>query len=116
MSHISSTEFEGKKVIVIGGSAGIGRQAAIDVMNSGGSAVVVGRDEQRVRDTVATLQSSGDAKGVTAELSDRSAVANLRHCAHGRCRRQRNGLIEKNSRAYRLGSHLSWRPLMTGHK
>ena len=32
-------------------------QAAIDVMNSGGSAVVVGRDEQRVRDTVETLQS-----------------------------------------------------------
>jgi NAD(P)-dependent dehydrogenase (short-subunit alcohol dehydrogenase family) len=77
MSHISSTEFEGKKVIVIGGSAGIGRQAAIDVVNSGGSAVVVGRDEQRVRDTVATLQSSGDAKGVTAELADRSAVGNL---------------------------------------
>jgi NAD(P)-dependent dehydrogenase (short-subunit alcohol dehydrogenase family) len=47
-----SAEFDGKKVIVIGGSAGMGRQAAIDVVSAGGSAVIVGRDSDRVADTV----------------------------------------------------------------
>jgi hypothetical protein len=31
--------FEAKKVIVVGGSAGIGRQAAVDVVDHGGSAL-----------------------------------------------------------------------------
>lgn len=33
---------EGKKVVVVGGSAGIGRRVAADVVDHGGSAVVVG--------------------------------------------------------------------------
>jgi NAD(P)-dependent dehydrogenase (short-subunit alcohol dehydrogenase family) len=35
--------FENKKVIVIGGSDGMGRQVAIDVVEHGGSAVIIGR-------------------------------------------------------------------------
>jgi len=72
-----SAEFNGKKVIVIGGSAGMGRQAAIDVVQGGGGAVVVGRDGERVADTVATLSTTGKAYGLTAELTDRGAVAVL---------------------------------------
>ena len=70
-------EFDGKKIIVIGGSAGMGRQAAIDVVQGGGSAVVVGRDSERVADTVSTLSSVGKAWGLTSELTERSAVAVL---------------------------------------
>ena len=51
--------FEAKKVIVVGGSAGIGRQAAVDVVDHGGSAVIVGRSKARVDDTVAELASRG---------------------------------------------------------
>jgi NAD(P)-dependent dehydrogenase (short-subunit alcohol dehydrogenase family) len=47
--------FEAKKVIVVGGSAGIGRQAAVDVVDHGRSAVIVGRSKARVDDTVAEL-------------------------------------------------------------
>ena len=72
-----SAGFDGKKVIVIGGSAGMGRQAAIDVVSAGGSAVIVGRDSDRVADTVSTLSGTGKAYGVTAELTDRAAVAVL---------------------------------------
>ncbi|HUO38786.1 MAG TPA: SDR family NAD(P)-dependent oxidoreductase, partial [Mycobacterium sp.] len=54
--------FEAKKVVVVGGSAGIGRQAAVDVVDHGGSAVIVGRSKARVDDTVAELMSrSGEA-------------------------------------------------------
>ena len=72
-----STGFNGKKVIVIGGSAGMGRQAAIDIVSAGGSAVIVGRDSDRVAETVSTLGATGKAYGVTAELTDRAAVADL---------------------------------------
>ncbi len=41
-------EFNGKKVIVVGGSAGMGRQVALDVVDGGGSAVIVGRSKDPV--------------------------------------------------------------------
>jgi NAD(P)-dependent dehydrogenase (short-subunit alcohol dehydrogenase family) len=70
--------FEAKKVIVVGGSAGIGRQVAIDVIDHGGSAVIVGRSQARVDGTVAELTSGrGEAWGIAAELTDRAAVADV---------------------------------------
>src|ERR1700759_3159907 len=70
--------FEAKKVIVVGGSAGMGRQVAIDVVEHGGSAVIVGRSKDRVDETVTELTGGGgQAWGITAELTDRSAVADV---------------------------------------
>jgi NAD(P)-dependent dehydrogenase (short-subunit alcohol dehydrogenase family) len=71
--------FEGKKVIVVGGSAGMGRQVAIDVVDHGGSAVVIGNSKGRVDDTVAELTDRrGQAWGIAADLTDRAAVADVR--------------------------------------
>ena len=47
--------FEGRKLIAVGGSSGMGRQSAEDVVAAGGSAVVIGRDQDRVDDTVNSL-------------------------------------------------------------
>ena len=70
--------FNSKKVIVVGGSSGMGRQVAVDVVRHGGSAVIVGRSKERVDDTVTELTGEdGQAWGVTAELTDRSAVADV---------------------------------------
>jgi NAD(P)-dependent dehydrogenase (short-subunit alcohol dehydrogenase family) len=70
--------FDDKKVIVIGGSAGMGRQVAADVVEHGGSAVIIGRSKDRVDDVVAELTSrQGQAWGIAAELTDRSAVSEL---------------------------------------
>jgi NAD(P)-dependent dehydrogenase (short-subunit alcohol dehydrogenase family) len=72
------TEFEGKKIVVVGGSAGMGRQVALDVMDRGGSAVIIGRSKSRVDDTVAELADrQGQAWGIAAELTDRDAVADV---------------------------------------
>ncbi|OBB80343.1 hypothetical protein A5760_19870 [Mycobacterium colombiense] len=67
-----SAEFGGKKIVVVGGSAGIGRQAALAVIDHGGSAVIIGRSKGRVDDTV-------------AELTDRRGQAwgQLDHCYDG---------------------------------
>src|SRR6201986_882363 len=70
--------FDSKKVIVVGGSAGMGRQVAVDIVRHGGSAVIVGRSKDRVDETVTELTSEGgQASGITAELTDRSAVADV---------------------------------------
>ncbi|WP_051465130.1 SDR family NAD(P)-dependent oxidoreductase [Mycobacterium genavense] len=56
----------------------MGQQVAADLVRHGGSAVIVGRSKGRVDDTVAELTAGGgQAWGITAELTDRSAVADV---------------------------------------
>jgi len=70
--------FEAKKVVVDGGSAGMGRQVAVDVVDHGGSAVIIGHSKSRVDDTVAELMSRGGrAWGIAADLADRAVVADV---------------------------------------
>ena len=74
----TNMHFAAKKVIVVGGSAGMGRQVAIDIVDHGGSAVIVGRSKARVDDTVAELKGRrGEAWGIAADLADRAAVADV---------------------------------------
>jgi NAD(P)-dependent dehydrogenase (short-subunit alcohol dehydrogenase family) len=73
-----SGRFEGRKLIAVGGSSGMGRENAADVVAEGGSAVIVGRDKGRVDETVAELRTKGDATGITADLADRAQVEDLR--------------------------------------
>ena len=70
--------FTGHKLVAIGGSSGMGRDSAADVVAGGGSAVIVGRDQARVDETVATLSKDGEAWGITADLADRQQVARVR--------------------------------------
>jgi NAD(P)-dependent dehydrogenase (short-subunit alcohol dehydrogenase family) len=66
--------FEGQKLVVVGGSSGMGRQTAADVMAAGGSAVIIGQDAGKVEDTVKELAKQGSAWGITADLADRMQV------------------------------------------
>ena len=67
--------FAGKKLIVVGGSSGMGRQTAADVVTAGGRAVIIGEHPEKVTQTVKELSESGAAFGITADLTDRTAVA-----------------------------------------
>ncbi|NMO50129.1 SDR family oxidoreductase [Actinoplanes sp. TBRC 11911] len=69
-----ATNFEGQKLVVIGGSSGMGRDAAADVVAGGGSVVIVGREQARVDETVAALSRDGKAYGIVADLADRAQV------------------------------------------
>jgi NAD(P)-dependent dehydrogenase (short-subunit alcohol dehydrogenase family) len=71
------THFKGNKLVAVGGSSGMGRATAADVVAHGGSAVIIGRDQARVDDTVATLSKDGEAYGITADLEDREQVARV---------------------------------------
>jgi NAD(P)-dependent dehydrogenase (short-subunit alcohol dehydrogenase family) len=70
--------FEGRKLIVIGGSSGMGKTTAADVVAGGGSVVIVGRDQARVDEAVAELSKDGPAFGITADLADHAQVESVR--------------------------------------
>ena len=63
--------FAGQKLVVVGGSSGMGRQTAADVVAAGGSAVIIGQNAGKVDDTVQALAKEGTAYGITADLADR---------------------------------------------
>jgi NAD(P)-dependent dehydrogenase (short-subunit alcohol dehydrogenase family) len=67
-------DFEGRKLVVVGGSSGMGKTTAADVVVGGGSAVIVGHDQARVDKTVTELGKQGSARGITADLADRAQV------------------------------------------
>ena len=69
--------FTGQKVVVIGGSSGMGREAAADVVAGGGTAAIVGRSSERVDDTVRSLSTGGKAWGIVADLADRNQVEDV---------------------------------------
>ncbi|MDX2853431.1 SDR family NAD(P)-dependent oxidoreductase [Actinacidiphila glaucinigra] len=69
-----ATDFEGKKLVVIGGASGMGLKAAEDVIAAGGSAVIVGRPGRKLDDAVAGLSRSGSAWSIEADLADRDQV------------------------------------------
>jgi NAD(P)-dependent dehydrogenase (short-subunit alcohol dehydrogenase family) len=73
-----SRNFEGQKVIVVGGSSGMGMSTAEQIVAGGGSAVIIGRDPARVDGVVKGLDAAGRAWGITAELTDREQVPGIR--------------------------------------
>ncbi|MGH3407717.1 MAG: SDR family NAD(P)-dependent oxidoreductase [Streptosporangiaceae bacterium] len=66
--------FAGQKLVVVGGSSGMGRQTAADVVAAGGSAVIIGVGQDKVDETVKALATDGTAWGITADLTDRMQV------------------------------------------
>ena len=70
--------FAGQKLVVVGGSSGMGRQTAADVVAAGGSAVIIGDGQDKVDETVKALAKDGTASGITADLTDRMQVERLR--------------------------------------
>jgi NAD(P)-dependent dehydrogenase (short-subunit alcohol dehydrogenase family) len=70
--------FARQKLVVVGGSSGMGRQTAADVVAAGGSAVIIGENAGKVDDTVQDLAKEGSAWGITADLTDREQVDRVR--------------------------------------
>jgi len=79
-----------KTILVTGASSGIGKQAAIQISQQGGTLVITGRDEKRLADTfqslegdnhrmfVANLEDEQELNDMVAELPK---IVGLVHCA-----------------------------------
>jgi NAD(P)-dependent dehydrogenase (short-subunit alcohol dehydrogenase family) len=71
-------DFSDQKLVVVGGSSGIGKAAAMQVAAMGGRVVVIGKNKDRVDETVKKLSDHNPAYGIAADLADRKMVENVR--------------------------------------
>ena len=71
-----STEFNGKKLLVIGGTSGMGLQTARMVLEQGGSVVIVGHREDKAEEARKALSSEPDG---AAAISRDVPVARASH-------------------------------------
>ncbi|MFE2582935.1 SDR family NAD(P)-dependent oxidoreductase [Streptomyces sp. NPDC059378] len=74
----NTLDFTGRKVVVIGGTSGMGLASARRVLEGGGTAVVTGRSQHSADKAAAELAEYGKAVGLAADLFDRAAVDRLR--------------------------------------
>jgi NAD(P)-dependent dehydrogenase (short-subunit alcohol dehydrogenase family) len=72
---ISKTYWQGKSVLVTGGSSGIGREACLAVAAAGGRVGVIARRESPLADTVAAVRAMGGlAASAACDVRDRAAL------------------------------------------
>jgi NAD(P)-dependent dehydrogenase (short-subunit alcohol dehydrogenase family) len=69
--------FEGKKLLVVGGTSGMGLETARLVMEQGGKAVVVGHRQDKADEAKAALASLGEVHTITADLTTEAGVNEL---------------------------------------
>lgn len=78
-----SQAFTGQKLIVIGGTSGIGKAVARIVVEQGGAAVLVGRREEKLRAAVEELSAHGWVVAEQADITDaqerQALIERLRH-------------------------------------
>lgn len=69
-----SNEFNGKKLLVIGGTSGMGFETARKVLSEGGSAVIVGNRPEKAEEARKALGALGQVDLLTANLCDEDDV------------------------------------------
>ena len=79
--------FQGKHLIVVGGSSGIGLETARLALTEGASVTIVGRSEDRLRQAAESIASTHPAMAapfrlrfVVADVTDESSIRNLFGC------------------------------------
>lgn len=70
---------EGKKILITGASSGIGADTAIECSRMGASVVITGRNEDRLAQTLASLDTSFGVthQMIVADLTDESSLNSL---------------------------------------
>ncbi|NER51304.1 MAG: SDR family oxidoreductase [Symploca sp. SIO1A3] len=77
--------FTGQKIIVVGGTSGMGKAIAQLVLQQDGSAVVIGSRQSKLEDAIKELSQSGSVVGELANISDaneRNALINRLNTNH----------------------------------
>lgn len=77
---MSSKRFEGHKLLVVGGTSGIGLQTAKEIAGQGGSVVVIGHRAEKAeaaRIELAAIAGEDRVKAIVADLSNQESVREL---------------------------------------
>lgn len=76
-AHTAMPTLRGRRVIVTGGTTGIGRATAILLATEGARVFVCGRDERHLADALAQIRAVGDGDGIALDLARPAAVGAL---------------------------------------
>jgi len=68
---------QGKHVLVVGGSSGIGMEVTAQILKAGGNVTIVGRSEERLRHALTTVGSDLPCKSIACDVSDEQQVVQL---------------------------------------
>ncbi|RWL47678.1 MAG: SDR family oxidoreductase [Mesorhizobium sp.] len=71
------TTLAGKKIIVVGGSSGIGFGVAAAALEQGAEVVIVGRSEDKLKAAAKRLGRAGRVRSVAADMANEADVARL---------------------------------------
>lgn len=72
-----SNQFKGKKLLVVGGTSGMGMESARMILAEGGSAVIVGHRPEKTEEARKILAAVGPVSALTADLTSDTGVAAL---------------------------------------
>lgn len=72
-----NSEFKGKKLLVIGGTSGMGFATARMVLNAGGDVIIVGNRPEKTEDARKELAVLGQVTALIADLSSEDGLAQL---------------------------------------
>ena len=70
-------EFEGQKLLVVGGTSGIGLAIARQMLQAGASVVVIGQRADKTQDALKDLSTFGSAAAIAANLTSAEGLAHL---------------------------------------
>ena len=76
-AHTSITPLAGRRVLVTGGTTGIGRAIAVLLASEGARVFVCGRDPQHLDDALARIRAVGEGEGIAIDLAEEENVATL---------------------------------------
>lgn len=65
-----STDFSSQRILITGASSGIGRQTAIDLASLGASLIVVGRNVQKLEETISLCKSQTTIQMLAKDVTD----------------------------------------------
>jgi NAD(P)-dependent dehydrogenase (short-subunit alcohol dehydrogenase family) len=71
VTHMPSQSFANKKIVIAGASSGLGRAAALSLAGAGAELVLLGRNEERLRDT---SQRTGGQRWMAVDLTSDDAA------------------------------------------
>ncbi|PBB18101.1 SDR family oxidoreductase [Mesorhizobium sp. WSM4313] len=77
MTNLPTTSLNGKKIIVVGGSSGIGFGVAAAALESGAEVVIAGRSAEKLKAAEKRLGGAGRVTGIAADMANEAEVSGL---------------------------------------
>ncbi len=73
-AHTAMPTLKGRRVIISGGTTGIGRATAVLLASEGAKVFICGRDEQHLADGLERIREVGEGDGIALDLTDDDGV------------------------------------------